>query len=60
MSGHTGTPWKQWLVFRCFVIGLETEGVTAAGSAYLAIPLSLSRLGLPAGQRKFLVLAQSC
>jgi len=39
---------------------LETEDITAASSAYFATPLSLSRVGLPARQEKFLVLAQRC
>jgi hypothetical protein len=47
----------RWLAFGCSVISLETEDMTAAGSAYFATPLSLSRLGIPARQEKFLVLA---
>jgi len=50
MRGHAGTRWKQRLVLSCSVIALETEDIAAAGSAYFATPLSLSRLGLPARQ----------
>jgi hypothetical protein len=47
-------------VLSCSVNGLETEDITAASSAYFAIPLSLLRVGLPARQEKVVVLAQSC
>jgi hypothetical protein len=41
---------KGVLVLSCSVNGLETEDITAANSAYLVTPLSLSRLDLPARQ----------
>lgn len=48
------------LVFGPSVIGLETEDIPAASSAYFATPLRLCRLSLPARQEKLFVLAQSC
>jgi hypothetical protein len=53
-------PLKALLVFSRSVIASETEDITAASSAYFATPLSLSRVGFPASQEKFLVFAQSC
>jgi len=41
------------LVFRCSVIALETEDITAASSAYFATPLSLARVAFQPGRRSF-------
>jgi hypothetical protein len=50
---------REWLGFSGSVIGLETEDIPVASSAYFATPLSFSRRGIPAGQEKFLVSCQS-